>query len=120
LERVQVAADDQGPDPERAVTWAFYAYENCVIVLAEMHERTWARTHPDKARLARTFYDEKLISRDIGDELEELNGLRKAVAYDEPDSELKDRNLEMLASELEEFIGEVETRMHALRQGRQE
>ena len=33
LERVQTEANDDG-DPEEAVTWAFYAYENCVSALA--------------------------------------------------------------------------------------
>lgn len=114
LERVQLAANDEHPDPESAVTWAFYAYENCVIALAEMHERNWARNHLAKARLARAFFAEELISRDIGDELEELNRLRKDVAYDEPGQELEERNLERLASELEEFIDEIELRMEAL------
>ena len=95
--------------------WAFYAYENCVIALAEMHERNWARNHPDKARLARAFFAEELISRDIGDELEELNRLRKDVAYDEPGEELEERDLEALASQLEEFINEIESRMDALK-----
>ena len=76
MEKVQLAAYDDDPDPESAVMWAFYAYENCVIALAEMHGRNWARNHPDKARLARAFFAEELISRDIGDELEELNRLR--------------------------------------------
>ena len=114
LARVQIAANDEYPDPENAVVWAFYAYENCVITLAEMHEQSWSKTHHDKARLARTFYAEGLISRDIGDELEELNRLRKDVAYDEPGRELDDRNLEMLASQLEDFIDEIESRMDNL------
>lgn len=115
LERVQLAADNEFPDPESAVTWAFYAYENCVIALAEMHRRNWARTHPDKVRLARAFFAEQLVSRNIGDELEELNRLRKDVAYDEPGQELEERNLEALASELEEFIDEIELRMETLK-----
>ena len=115
LERVQLAAHDEYPDPESAVTWAFYAYENCVIALAEMHGRTWAKNHLAKARLARAFFAEALISRDIGDELEELNRLRKDVAYDESGEELEQRNLETLALELEEFIDEIESRMDALK-----
>ena len=35
LEKVQAAS--WGPDPEDAVTWAFYAYENCVVALAERY-----------------------------------------------------------------------------------
>ena len=53
----------------------------------------------------------RLISRDIGDELEELNGLRKDVAYGEPGPELRERDLEDLAIELEEFIDEVDVRI---------
>ena len=113
LERVQSAAQDS--DPENAVLWAFYAYENCVIALAEMHERSWAKNHVDKVRLARAFYAEELISRDIGDELEELNRLRKDVAYDEPGADLDERDLEMIASELEEYIDEIESLMGALK-----
>ena len=115
MEKVQIASNDEGPDPESAVTWAFYAYENCVVALAEMHGRSWARNHQSKARLARTLFEEELVSRDIGDELEELNRLRKDVAYDEPGQELEDRNLEALASDLEEFIDEIELRMDALK-----
>ena len=113
LEKVQAASWE--PDPESAVTWAFYAYENCVIALAEMHERSWAKNHVDKVRLARAFYAEELISRDIGDELEELNRLRKDVAYDEPGADLDERDLEMIASELEEYIDEIESLMGALK-----
>ena len=87
LERVQVAAWDRD-DPEEAVTWAFYAYENCVAALAERFGRKWTRNHREKADLARKLHAEGLISRDIGDELEELNGLRKDVAYGEPGPEL--------------------------------
>ena len=43
LERVQVAASDPA-DAEEAVTWAFYAYENCVVALAELHDRKWKKT----------------------------------------------------------------------------
>lgn len=114
LEKVQLAVGVETPDPEDAVMWAFYSYENCVTALAEMHGRTWRKTHPDKVGLARTFYAEQLISRDIGDELEELNRLRKDVAYDEPGRELDDRDLEDLASELEEFIAEVEARLDTI------
>ncbi|MCY4376108.1 MAG: hypothetical protein OXC31_20325, partial [Spirochaetaceae bacterium] len=52
LERVQVAAWDP-VDAEEAVTWAFYAYENCVVALAEMHDRKWKKNHREKAELAR-------------------------------------------------------------------
>ena len=109
LDRVQSAA--WVSDPEYAVTWAFYAYENCVTALAEFHELTWARNHPRKAQLARRLHSDGLISRDIGDELEKLNGLRKDVAYEEPGPELREVDLEELAGELEEFITELESRI---------
>ena len=110
LEIVQVAAYDPD-DPEEAVTWAFYAYENCVAALAERFGRKWTRNHREKADLARWLHTEGLISRDIGDELEELNSLRKDVAYDEPGPELGERDLEDLANELEEFIDEIDVRI---------
>ena len=110
LERVQVAAWDPD-DPEEAVTWAFYAYENCVAALAERFGRKWTKNHREKADLARWLHTEGLISRDIGDELEELNSLRKDVAYDEPRPELQERDLEDLAIELKEFIDEVDSQI---------
>ncbi len=94
--------------------WAFYAYENSVVTLAELHGRAWDKNHYAKARLARELYAEQLVSRDIGDELEELNRLRKDVAYGEPGAELEERDLEDLAFELEDFIDEIESRMEAL------
>ena len=82
LDKVQSAAWEQ--DAADAVTWAFYAYENCVTALAESHGRQWTTIHRQKAQLARHLYSDGLISRDVGDKLEELNRLRKDVAYDEP------------------------------------
>ncbi len=107
LDKVQSAAWDQ--DAADAVTWAFYAYENCVTALAESHGLQWTTIHHQKAQLARRLYSDGLISRDVGDKLEELNRLRKDVAYDEPGPELLEVNLEDLAGELEEFIGEIES-----------
>ena len=109
LDKVQTAAWE--PDPESAVTWAFYAYENCLAALAARYGRKLTRNHHEKAKLARKLYADGLISRDVGDELEELNSLRKDVAYDEPGPELQERDLESLASELEEFITETESRI---------
>ena len=109
LDKVQTAAWE--PDPESAVTWAFYAYENCLAALAARYGRKLTRNHHEKAELARKLYADGLISRDVGDELEELNSLRKDVAYDEPGPELQERDLESLASELEEFITETESRI---------
>ena len=72
------------------------------------------KNHVFKARLARQLCADQLISRDIGNELEELNRLRKDVAYGERGAELEEKDLEMLASELEEFVDEVQERMDAL------
>lgn len=109
LEKVQTAS--WKPDPEDAVTWAFYAYENCVAPLVERYGRKLTKNHREKAELARRLHDDGLISRDIGDELEELNGLRKDVAYGEPGSDLQEKDLEDVASELEEFIDEIDSRI---------
>ena len=113
LAKVHSAVDVE--DPENAVTWAFYAYEKCVIALAEIHDLSWRTNHYDKARLARRLYADGQISRDVGDELEELNRLRKDVAYDDPGPELEDRDLGILAYELEEFMEEIQSRLDDLR-----
>ncbi len=110
MEKVQ-AASREPPDHEQAVMWAFYAYENCVTALAELYGYSWTRNHRAKADLARKFHAEGLVSRDIGDELEELNNLRKDVAYGEPASDLLARDLGELAIELEKFIDEVNSRI---------
>ncbi len=112
LERVQ-AASWEATDPEAAVTWAFYAYENCVAALAERYGRKWTKNHREKAELARQLCADGLISNDIGDELEELNGLRKDVAYDGPGLELREKDLEDLAYDLEHFVDEVDSRIGA-------
>ena len=110
LERVQVFSWDP-EDAEQAVTWAFYAYENCIAALAERHSQKWTKHHREKAELARKLHEEGLISRDIGDELEELNALRKDVAYGEPGPDIQERDLEDLAIELEQFIDEIDSRI---------
>ena len=96
-------------DHESAVIWAFYAYENCVTAFAARYGRTWTRNHREKAELARRLHADGLVSRDVGDELEELNRLRKDVAYEGPGPELQEKDLESLVSELEEFINEAES-----------
>ena len=113
LERVQNSAYVEPPDPQNAVMWAFYAYENCVVSLAELHSRRWNRNHYDKAELARRLHADGLISRDIGDELEKLNALRKDVAYDIPGPELDELDIEDLAYELETLIDEIETNIES-------
>ena len=110
LERVQVASWEP-QDPEQAVTWAFYAYENCVTALAERYGRKWTKNHREKVELARQLHAAGLISRDIGDELADLNILRKDVAYDDPGPDLQEKDLEDLAIELEQFIDEIESRI---------
>ena len=110
LERV-LTASWPPKDPEDAVTWAFYAYENCIVALAEQYGYRWTKNHSKKAELARKLYADGRISRDIGDELEDLNELRKDVAYGEPGSDLQSRDLEDLACELEEFIEEIDSRI---------
>ena len=107
LERVQSAALDR--DPEAAVMWAFYAYENCVTALAELHDRRWTTNHVQKAQLARGLFGDGLVSRDVGDELSMLNTLRKDVAYDEPGPELHEVDLEGLADDLEQLMNEIES-----------
>ncbi|MCY4074826.1 MAG: hypothetical protein OXH04_05290 [Acidobacteria bacterium] len=106
LERVQVAAWEP-PDAEQAVTWAFYAYENCIVALAELHALRWKKNHREKAEMARRLHADGLVSRDVGDTLEELNRLRMDVAYDEPGPELRDTDLEVLAGDLEAFVDEI-------------
>lgn len=114
FERVAIASWDP-PDAEAAVTWAFYAYENCVAALGELYDRTWKLSHWDKARLARDIYAEGLISRDVGDDLEALNALRKDVAYGEPGEDLQSCDLEDLCAELELFVEEVASRIEEVR-----
>ena len=94
-------------DYEEAVTWAFYAYENCVVAAAEAQGIPWRKMHPNKVAVARQLYANGQVGRDIGDELERLNELRKDVQYGDPGSELLEVDLEDLASELETFIDEV-------------
>ena len=53
LEKVQSASWE--PDPESAVTWAFYAYENCVAALVERYGRKLTKNHREKAELAGDF-----------------------------------------------------------------
>ncbi len=77
-ERVSAAA---GPpeEHEEAVTWAFYAYENCVVAAAEAQGIPWKKLHYDKVAVVRQLYGSGKPQRDVGDELERLNELRKDV-----------------------------------------
>lgn len=114
LHRVQDASFEiDEDDPELGVTFAFYAYECCIVALAELHGIPWTKNHARKAQLARDLYARELVSRDIGDELQNLNELRKDVAYSEPGPELQQVDLTDLAFDLEEFIDEVESQVKA-------
>ena len=113
LERVQLAAHDEYPDPESAVTWAFYAYENCVTAVAALHDRGWPQNHARKAQLARQLHREGFVSIDISDELRRLNSLRIHVAYEQPGPDLLEVDLDILAQEIEEFIAEINTNIES-------
>lgn len=107
LERVQTASWSP-EDPIEAVTFAFYAYENAVVAVAEAKGAKWTKNHYEKARLAGRFVKQGILSTNVEERLLELNRLRKDVAYGEPGQELEQLDLEDLATELEEFIDEVE------------
>ncbi len=106
LNRVQTASGEP-QDPEDAVIWAFYGYENAVVAGAEKAGIVWAKNHPSKQQAARDLHAAGHVSVDISDELDRLNELRKDVSYGESGSDLKDEDLEALASELETFIDEI-------------
>lgn len=108
LERVQSAWWEPS-DAVEAVTFAFYAYENAIVAIAELNGRRWTKNHREKADLAQELFEAGLISTDVSDRLREFNDLRKNVAYDEPGPELEQLDLEDVASELEAFINEVTT-----------
>jgi uncharacterized protein (UPF0332 family) len=95
-------------EPGDAVMWAFYAYENAVIAVAELKGIPWEKNHAKKAALARELHAKGILRTDVSERLSELNKLRKDVAYDEPGPELSDLNLEGLIADLEAFIDEVE------------
>ena len=114
LKRVLDAATEQAEDPEIAVTFGFYAYECGIVALAELHGRMWSKNHSRKAQLARDFYADGTVSRDIDGDLEVLNDLRKDVAYNEPGPELYQMDLKALAHGLERFVGEIESQVVSL------
>ena len=106
LKRVQVASSDP-QDPEGAVTWAFYAYENAVVAAAEITGLTWEKNHYSKSRVAKELHSQGAVSRDLSSKLLELNDLRKDIAYGESGPDLEEVDLEDLATELEGFVDEV-------------
>lgn len=99
-------ADDE--DREIAVTWAFYAYENGVVAVAEKANIAWKTTHWNKLDVADEIHRRGLVSVNVRQRLEELNELRKDVQYGEAGPDLKKYDLEDLAIELETFVNEVE------------
>lgn len=105
-DRVSVAVWEP-EDHAVAVTWAFYAYESCVVAAAEALGIAWKATHPSKVAIARQLYGDGKVSRDIGDELQRLNELRKDVQYGDPGLDLLELDLEGLSADLEAFIEEV-------------
>lgn len=107
LDRVR-AACLQPPDAVEAVTFAFYAYENAVVAVAETRRLSWTKKHAEKARLAGRLAKQGIVSTDVEQRLKYLNDLRKDVAYGEPGPELERLDLEDLAIDLEEFVEEVE------------
>lgn len=107
LHRVQSAWIDP-QDAEAAVMFAFYAYENAIVAVAEVKGIPWKKNHYDKADLASKLAADGLVTRDVGALLRQLNEARKDVSYGEPGPELSSIDLEDLASELETFIDEIE------------
>jgi len=105
LQRVHDAVEME--DPEEAVTWAFYAYENAVVAAAEREQLPWKKTHISKQDVAEKLHRRSVLSRDISDTLHDLNELRKDVAYGETGADLEALDLEDLEAELEHFIDEV-------------
>jgi len=105
LERVHDAVIIE--DPEEAVTWAFYAYENAVVAAAERERLPWKKTHISKQDVAERLHRRKVLSRDVSDTLRDLNELRKDVAYGEVGEDLEAVSLEDLELELEQLLDEV-------------
>jgi hypothetical protein len=106
LKRVQIYWDSDEPD--EAVNWAFYAYENAVVAVAEILNIPWAKTHPSKVKIAEELYSKGILSIDVGPTIAYLNELRKDVQYGEAGDDLADADLEDMANDLEQFITEVE------------
>jgi uncharacterized protein YutE (UPF0331/DUF86 family) len=96
-------------DPASCVTNVFYAYENLIVAVAEVHGRKWERNHYRKAELAAELAKDGLIGKDLSNLVLKLNDLRKDVSYGEPGDELVDAELEEYVSELEEVIEEVKS-----------
>ncbi len=96
-------------DPAQCVIVTFYAYENCVVSVAEAEGITWKKVHSEKSKLAANLVKDKKLKTDVSEKLKSLNTLRKDVSYGEPGESLSNVDLEDLVSELESFVEEVET-----------
>jgi hypothetical protein len=107
LERVQSACWDPS-DAIEAVTFAFYAYENALEAVTEARGEKFTRKHWEKSKIAGNLKKKGILSLDIEKRLCDLNDLRKSVSYGEPGPALQELDLEELATQLENFIDEVE------------
>jgi hypothetical protein len=96
-------------DPDEAVTWAFYAYENALVAVADKNKMSWKRTHLSKQDLAARLHRSKVLSTDVSDTLNGLNELRKDVAYGEVGQDLSTVDLRALEKEIAAFIDEAAT-----------
>lgn len=108
LQRVKKACWDP-PDLVEAVTWAFYAYENAVVAVAESIGERWHRNHYLKADLAADLVTRGILTTDVKKTLLELNSLRKDAAYAGEESVADDEDLDPkeLVKRLASFIEEV-------------
>jgi hypothetical protein len=84
-------------------------------LLREAKNLPWAKSHYKKAELAAELAENKVLSKDLHDEILRLNDLRKDVSYGEPGAELSDEDLEDLVGGLELMIAEVEEIVRCLK-----
>ncbi len=118
LERARKATAEG--DPEEFIIWAFYAYESAVAAGAKAAGISFnEKNHREKASVARKLGELKIVSRDIADELADLNALRKNVQYDDPDfsdDEFDEpEDLEDKLALLEKYIDEISAHIDTLR-----
>lgn len=108
LQRVEKACWDP-PDLVDAVTWAFYAYENAVVAVAESIDEPWSKNHYLKAELDADLVTRGVLTTDVRKTLLELNSLRKDAAYAGEESVADDDDLDPreLVSRLASFVEEV-------------
>ena len=97
------------PDPAECVSKCFYAFENAVVAAATALSKKWEKDHRKKAILADTLFREGKLITNIRDLLFDLNDVRKDISYDEPGSTLAEFDLDDLVSDLEDYLGQVES-----------